>query len=175
MSDSRSEEEWQDLLIIGIGNQERCDDGVGLVVARNLAAKNLPNLTVIEARGDISALTDVWKGAKNVILIDAVCSGQEPGTVHRLDARTERVPTGIFRRSCHSLGIGEAIEIARSMNQLPERVTVYAIDGKDFDIGIGLSREVVRAARRVVESIEKEVRAFHPRRRRARARAAAAA
>jgi len=35
------------ILIIGIGSEYRSDDGVGLVVARELQAKKLPHILVI--------------------------------------------------------------------------------------------------------------------------------
>ncbi len=160
------------LLVVGIGNAERSDDAVGLVIARSLAGKNLPDVTVVEARGDGTTLEEVWKGADNVIIVDAVCSGAPPGTIHRIEAHIQEVPTGVWRCSSHSFGVAEAIELARSLNRLPARMTVLGIEGKSFDMGIGLSREVVSAARQVVAAVTQEVKArpHRPRRTRSCAR-----
>ncbi len=161
--------------IIGIGNPSRCDDGVGLVVARALASKNLANATVVEQSGEGAVLSEVWQDAEVVFLIDAVSSGAAPGTVHRIDAHTESLPTDFFRSSSHSFGLAESIELARAMNQLPPRLIVYGIEGKSFATGIGLSPEVVGAARRVVGGVARELRATRRRRVRAKPRPAPSA
>lgn len=161
------------LLVLGIGNEARSDDAVGLVIARALAAKNLPDVTIVQAGGDGTSLADIWQGADNVIIVDAVSSGAPPGTVHRLEAHDQAVPTGVMRCSSHCFGVSEAIELARSLNRLPARMTVFGIEGKNFDMGIGLSCEVVRAARQVVSDITQEVRLRPHRARRTRSRARA--
>lgn len=148
---------------MGIGNQGLGDDGVGLLVSRTLAAKHLPYTTLVEETGDGGVLLEMWKEADAVILIGAVTSGAPPGTLHRFDARVQSIPAKFFRYSAHPFGIAEAIELARVLNKLPLRLTVYAIEGKSFDAGIGLSPEVVAAARTVVRSVAREVRALFPR------------
>jgi hydrogenase maturation protease len=146
------------VLIIGVGNPARGDDGVGIAVARALAAKRFANATVVEASGEGTTLTQLWQGAQTVILVDAVAVGAEPGTIHRIDARTQALPTDVFRGSSHSFGVAEAIELARALNQLPPRLVIYGIEGKSFESGIGLSPEVIGGARRVVGRIARGVR-----------------
>lgn len=158
------------LLVVGIGNEQRCDDAVGLVVARSLAAKNLPDVSIVEGRGDGTSLEEVWKGQDNVIVVDAICSGAPPGTIHRIEAHVQEIPIGVLRCSSHSFGVGEAIELARSLNRLPARITLLGIEGKSFDAGIGVSREVVTAARQVVTEITQEVKPHPQRSRRTRGR-----
>ncbi|MGB8645284.1 MAG: hydrogenase maturation protease [Anaerolineae bacterium] len=161
------------MLIIGIGNPDRSDDGVGLAVARALAAKNLPNTTVVEARGDGATLGEVWKREDHVIIVDAMCSGAPPGAIRRFDAHEVQVPLDRFRCSSHTFGVGEAIELARSLNRLPAHMILVGIEGKNFDVGLGISRQVVIAARQVVAEIAREIRSAQPRRSRARTRSSA--
>jgi hydrogenase maturation protease len=140
------------VLIIGVGNAYRGDDAVGLIVARRLKAYALETdqVTVIEGSGEGAALIESWAGAETVILIDAVCSGTKPGTVYRLEAHAQPVPAEFFRYSTHAFGVTEAIELARALNQLPPRLIVYGVEGKDFQAGTGLSPEVERAVEGVV-------------------------
>ena len=72
------------ILVIGIGNEFRCDDGVGIMVAREVAKLNFPDVKVIEQSGEGAALMEVWKETEMAIMIDAVSSDNMPGTVHRL-------------------------------------------------------------------------------------------
>jgi len=140
-------------LIIGLGNEYRGDDAVGLVVARCLKEAAPEHARVLEESGEGAALMESWKDAGAVILIDAVHSGAKPGIVHRLDAHTQPIPTRFFRCSTHTFGVAETVELARALRQLPPCLIVYGIEGKTFEAGLGLSPEVEKAAQQVVERV----------------------
>jgi len=148
MSNERSR-----LLVIGAGNPYRNDDAVGLVVARRIRELNLQGVTVIEATGEGVSLMEVWQGADSAILIDAVHSGKEPGTIHRFDVDAQNLPAQLFNNSTHSFGVAKAIELARALNRLPQRLIVYGIEGKDFSAGMILTPEVKEAARCAMERV----------------------
>jgi len=148
------------ILVIGIGNEYRSDDGVGLVVARELRAQNLSGVQVAESSGDGAALIEAWETARTVILIDAAFSGAEPGTICRFEAHSQPVPMSLSFHSTHAFGVAEAIELARALQQLPSSLIVYAIVGKNFSAGTSLSPEVAEAAERVVEQVVLKVLSF---------------
>ena len=144
-------------LVIGIGNVFRCDDGVGLIVAQRVREKVSPAVKVLEASGEGAALMEAWKDTDSVILIDAVHSGAKPGTIHRLDAHTQPIPSKYFHYSTHAFSVAEAMELARALDQLPPRLVIYGIEGKTFEAGEKLSPEVGQAVDRVVKLILKEL------------------
>ena len=146
------------IIVIGIGNEYRRDDGVGIAVARRLRERFLTKITVLEESGEGTALMDSWKGATWVMLLDAVRSGARPGTVHRLDARSTSVPAGFFHYSSHAFGVAEAIELARSLDQLPPHLIVYGIEGENFAAGEEFSPVVAQAIEAVVERAADELR-----------------
>ncbi len=148
------------ILIIGIGNAYRSDDAVGLHVAQCLKKQAHDRVRVIEESGEGAVLMDCWKDADTVILIDAVCSGVKPGTIHRLDAHAQPIPANFFHYSTHAFGITEAIELAKALNQLPDRLIVYGIEGKCFEAGIGLSSEIEKATQGVIRYIQQDIRNF---------------
>ena len=145
------------ILLIGVGNEYRRDDGVGRWIARALKAKQLPNAIVTEASGEGTALMEAWKDGGTVFLFDAVSSGAPPGTIYRLDAHIQPIPQQFFHYSTHAFSVAEAIELARALNQLPPRLIVCGIEGKTFEAGVGLSSEVEQAAREVVERVVQEI------------------
>lgn len=147
------------ILIIGVGNAYRRDDAAGLIVARRLKELGLESGRVLEHTGEGAALMESWKDAQTVILIDAVYSDAPPGTIHRFDARHQSLPAQIFRCSSHAFSIAEAVELARALNQLPQHVAVFGIEGKDFKAGTGLSPEVEKAVPSVVEQVLLHIRA----------------
>jgi hydrogenase maturation protease len=143
--------------VIGVGNVYRRDDAAGLAVARALQG-TLPNgVDILEREGEPTSLIDAWESAKSVWLVDAVSSGAEPGTIHRVDAGVEPLPAGFARSSTHHFGLPEAIELARALDRVPERLVVYGIEGASFDTGDALSPEVEAAVERVAGAIRKEV------------------
>jgi hydrogenase maturation protease len=147
----------QKIVLIGVGNPFRGDDGVGRVVVRRLRAGVPPGVIVMEETGDGAELLSAWEGAECVILVDAVQSGASPATLHRLDARNEKLPAWFSHASTHAFGVGEAIELARGMGDLPPTLIVYGIEGLDFSPGTELSPEVAEEVPAAVNLILKEI------------------
>jgi hydrogenase maturation protease len=114
---------------------------------------------VVGHEGEPTALLDVWDGADALWLVDAVSSGSVPGTVHRVDAGTEPLPAALFRASSHLVGLGEAVELARTLGRLPRRVVFYGIEGESFEAGDELTPAVAAAVTRVAEAITRELSA----------------
>jgi hydrogenase maturation protease len=142
------------LLVLGIGNEFRRDDGAGLEVARRVTAENPDGLIVRETGGDAAAWLDAWEGFNHVVAVDAVSSGAEPGTIFRFEADERPLPR-VFASlmSSHGLGLSEAIELARALGRLPAHLTIYGIEGDDFGEGIGLSPGVRRAVEKTAARI----------------------
>jgi hydrogenase maturation protease len=146
------------LLIIGIGNIYGSDDGAGIAAVRKLKGRLPPRVRVLEATGEGTALIETWKDATSVILIDAVRSGAPPGTIHRLDARKEKIPAELFLCSSHAFSLAQAIDLARALNQLPQHLVVYGIEAQSFKAGEMLSRPVEEAIGAVVSQVLREAR-----------------
>jgi hydrogenase maturation protease len=143
-------------VVVGLGNPHRRDDGVGPVVVAHLRAVGLPHLQAI-ATGDGLAIVDVCRHAAVVIIVDAVASGAPPGTIICYDALRQTLPRPWFHCSTHTLGVVEAIELARALQQLPRRLLVYGVEGRDFAPGMGLSAAVASAVPEVVARIVREL------------------
>jgi hydrogenase maturation protease len=147
------------IVVIGVGNEYRSDDAVGLFVATKLKEMHLPDEVSIKRSEKGDALIETWKEAGTVILVDAVSSRAEPGSVYRFNAREEKIPRNLFSHcSTHTLGIKDSIELAEALSQLPPRLIVYGIEGKNFETGNGLSPEVEEAAHEVVKAITQEIK-----------------
>jgi hydrogenase maturation protease len=142
--------------VIGVGNRWRSDDAVGLAVA-TLVRERAPELDVIEREGEPVALLDAFDGVDAVVLVDAVSSGAEPGTVHRLNAAVDRLPEELFRHSTHHLGLAEAVELARALGTLPREAIVVGVEGASWSAGDGLSPEVASAVPQAASAVLEEV------------------
>ncbi len=141
------------ILLVGVGNEYRSDDGIGLMVARAIKEKQHPSVIVKEESGEGAALMESWQGFQNVMIVDAVSSGALPGTIFRIEANKGTVPIKFFHYSTHAFSVAEAIELARTMNVLPSKLIVYGIEGKNFAAGTTISTNVQKAAKQVVKQI----------------------
>lgn len=141
------------ILIIGIGNAYRGDDAAGLLVVRRLAALNTGRFVLEESDGEISTLISLWAKAETVILVDAVCSGSEAGHIFQFDAVAQPLPETLFQFSTHGFGVAHAVELARALNQLPPRLLLYGIEGRNFEHGEAVTPEVEQAINLVVDRI----------------------
>jgi hydrogenase maturation protease len=153
-------------LVIGAGNMLRGDDGAGPEVARRLRERHAGRVRAVPCGGEGAAILQAWQGERRVFVVDAVMSGvaagasrdaaPPPGTIHRFDAR-EPLPPGWGRGvSTHALGVAEAVELARQLGQLPERLVIYGIEAREFRDGAPLSAEVERGVEEVVARILEE-------------------
>jgi hydrogenase maturation protease len=143
--------------IVGIGNQFRGDDAVGLLAARRLRERVDSSVEVLEAEGDGLALLDLMEGADLVILIDAVKSGGHPGATIRLDLSKESRWGSLAPCSTHAVGIAEAIDLARTLGRLPKQVILYGIEIDSFEPGAPLSESVRGGSDIVAEQVLREI------------------
>ncbi|MGC8525461.1 MAG: hydrogenase maturation protease [Acidibrevibacterium sp.] len=145
-------------VVIGLGNPDRGDDAVGLLVARRMGALGMPGIAVIEAGGDMLALLDHWAEAERVVLIDAAAPLTQPGRIHRFDPSLGPLPRDLALGSTHAFGLAEVLELARTLGRLPARLTIFAIEAARFDHGAALSAPVAGAAEAVAAMIAAELR-----------------
>ena len=145
------------IVVIGVGNTFRGDDGAGIFVVRQLATRVPAGARIIEESGEGAALLELWKAAASVFLVDAVESGAPPGTIHRIDANAAPLPSRFFHCSTHAFGVAGAVELARVWNILPPRLIVYGIEGRSFSAGTGLSAEVEQAGASVEQRMLDEI------------------
>lgn len=137
-----------DTLIIGCGNLLRGDDAVGPILVRIIFDMGLPPGVRLADGG--TAGMDVafqMRGADHVIIVDACCSGNPPGTLYQVPGEElENLPplTGI---NLHAFRWDHALAFGRWLlkEEYPPKVTVYLIEAARLEFGEDLT-PVVRTA-----------------------------
>jgi hydrogenase maturation protease len=153
------------VLVVGIGNPDRGDDGIGPMVARQLKGRVPLGVNVLELYDDVLALIEKWDEVPSVIVVDAVASITRPGLIYRLDLSNNRFPLAFAPRSTHAFGLAETVELARNLGRLPGSVVAYLIEGEQFETGASLSPVVAKAVEAAVERILMEISSLLERRR----------
>lgn len=129
------------VLLLGLGNDLLRDDAVGLQVARE-ARRQLgaqEDIAVAETSEMGLALLDHIVGFPNVVLVDAVRTGQgPPGRVHELGGDDLEALPAV---SPHFLGVGETLALGRMLGlAVPQRVHILAVEVEDpFTMGTELT------------------------------------
>jgi hydrogenase maturation protease len=141
-------------IVVGVGNRDRGDDGVGPAVADLVAVEGRDIATWI-VEGDPSTLAARWRPDDRVVVVDAVVTGSPPGTLVELSVEEAAAAPGGGSASTHGFGVGEAIALSRAVGTMPRHGWVLGVEAGELHRGAGLSppvqAAVAAAARRAPE------------------------
>ena len=152
------------LVVIGCGNANRSDDGVGVFVAQALQAwlherpRARDDVRVFDAG---TAGMDVMfqaRGARKLVIVDASTSDSPAGAIFE-------VPGEILARphapsfSLHDFRWDHALAAGRRIfrDQFPSDVSVYLIEARSLDLGLELSAPVLASAHQVVAQLKQAI------------------
>jgi hydrogenase maturation protease len=138
------------VVVAGLGNEYRRDDGVGPVVA----ARTTERARTVRDIGPLVDPLDLlgrWDGADLAIVIDAVHSDAAPGTVRVVDLKAPNA--GHAATSTHGISLSGVLRLAQAIGRAPVRVIVVGIEGEDFGRGTGLSPAVGAAVELAVKEV----------------------
>jgi hydrogenase maturation protease len=148
------------IVVIGVGNPYRCDDGVGHRVVEALIAEveghapegerpdgphgRLHRAQLVVSDGEPGRLIECWRGAALAVVVDAVVTGSTPGRLRVWDGLVRDLPARAGH-STHAAGIGEARALAAALDALPARLVVVGVEAGALDDGTELSDPVAAA------------------------------
>jgi hydrogenase maturation protease len=148
------------LLVLGLGNVLCADDGAGVEAVRRLQGEYEIEERVRVLDGGTLGLTllHYLGGADRALLVDAIASGDRPGTIVR--AEGDQVPV-IARQqlSCHQIGVADLLECARMIDVVPD-VTLIGIVAASVEPLGEPSPAVTRNIYFLVERVVDEIRAL---------------
>jgi hydrogenase maturation protease len=141
------------VVVIGVGNEFRRDDGAGPAVVGRLRALVPPGVELVITDGEPTRLIEAWTGAALAVVVDAVrAQPPHPGRVHRFVV--DRPRAGAARTaSSHGFGFDDAIALALALDRMPGRLIVHAIEAADLTQGNGLTPAVAEAIGVVASAI----------------------
>lgn len=141
----------------------RSDDGAGLAAVQLWQqtyphSASLPNLRIELAELPGLNLLDHLLGTDAAIIVDAVCSGAKPGTLHLIDD-IDLTAFESNSRSAHGIGVAESIDIGKCIfpEEMPGEIVLIGIEASDFKLGSELSSEVRQSIWLAAQSIEEQL------------------
>ncbi len=149
------------LLVVGVGNILLSDEGVGVVVAKELIKEQLPTgVEVIDAGCSLADALLNFEGLERVIIIDAVRGSGQPGDVYMFDASVLK-KDGISPKcsaSLHEIGIAESIALAELSGWEAPEITVIGVEPEKLDLNIGLSDTINSKLEGIISLVREEIR-----------------
>ena len=151
------------VVVIGVGNRYRRDDGAGPAVLDALATgTTAPRARLVELDGEPARVVDAWAGADLAIVVDArsLRRAPRPARYAAIEVGDDVGVLGDSSRAAggsHAFGIGTAAALGRALGRMPVRLVVFAVEGRDFGHGEELSQPVRRAVTDVTARIAAEI------------------
>lgn len=142
--------------VIGIGNLLRADDGVGIHAVRMLE-EEMPEVEAVDLSTANIDLLDHIRGREKVVIVDAVRSGADPGTILRL-APEELVETD-FSQS-HGLNLLAILRLGRRLypEEMPKEIVILAVEAEDTEsFSSDLTPKVRSSLPELIEKIKVEL------------------
>ena len=142
--------------IIGCGNPNRTDDGVGPYVIKLLRDRELPdNVVLCEGGTDAMGVMYQARGCSRLVIIDARIPDGNPGSIYEVPGDIlERPPNQSL--NLHDFRWDHALFAGRKIygDAFPQDVTVLLVEAASLDMGLELTPEIERAAGAVAQRIE---------------------
>lgn len=146
------------VLVLGVGNVLMRDEALGVRAVEELGRRfRFPqDVELLDGGTSGIELLSYIRDRNYLIVIDAVKSGNPPGTIVRIEG--EDVPAKFMTKiSPHQLGIADLLATATISGHLPEKIVLFGIEPKAVELGLGLSDEVKASFERLIDVVLKEL------------------
>lgn len=141
-------------LVLGVGNLLMSDEGVGVHVIRQLIERyRIPEEIQILDGGTLGLdLLYYLEGVENVLIIDAVETGEAPGTIIRMDG--DEVPAFLsIKMSPHQIGIPDMLAAAKLKDLFPQKLTLFGIQPESIVISMELSPTIALTIDQIIDVV----------------------
>ncbi len=149
--------DYNKVVIIGIGNLLLMDEGIGVHTINELEKYDLPRSVEIYDGGTGGfKLIDLIHNAKKVIFIDAVEIEKEPGTITIFKSEDVRSQYPKKRYSLHDTDLLEVIKMIELLDNAPE-IEIVGIQPKTINYGTALSKELTDSMSNIINTVRRKI------------------
>jgi hydrogenase maturation protease len=146
------------VLVAGVGNVLRGDDGFGPAVVGRLGELPAGAEAVETGIGGVALLQELLAGCDGLVLVDAVDRGAAPGTLFELQPD---VGDAVHVADVHLANPDRVLSMAKTMGALPARVRIVGCQpGTVDELGERLSSPVAAAVVPAVATVRRIVAAW---------------
>lgn len=146
------------ILVLGLGNLVMTDDALGSRSVQELEKRyRFPERVTLLDGGTLGLdLLPRLEGIDQLLVIDALQMGAEPGSVFRLAG--EEVPRAFANKlSVHQMGLQDLLAVAELQGHLPPQLVVWGAQSESIEMGMEMTAAVVAAMEQVVAGVVREL------------------
>ncbi|MFZ2951301.1 MAG: HyaD/HybD family hydrogenase maturation endopeptidase [Desulfuromonadaceae bacterium] len=146
------------VLVLGIGNLVMSDDGVGVIVAQRLQQEyRFPDNVEIMDGGTLGLdLLPKLENITNLVMIDAVETGQTAGTCVRLCG--QELPIALETKlSPHQMGLKDLLAVSELMGHSPKEMVLIGVQPGSIEMEIGLTADVESQLETLISNVLTEL------------------
>jgi hydrogenase maturation protease len=145
------------IAILGIGNLLLKDEGIGVHLVQKLAGVvDDANVKIIDAGTYPDFLSLVDDNLDKLIIVDAVKTGDRPGTIYRFSSDDIDLDSTL-PISIHDMGVLDSLRTMALFNRQPKSTVVIGIEPRTIDFGLELSPEIEDKLPGMMKLILKEI------------------
>jgi hydrogenase maturation protease len=153
-------------LVAGLGNVFDSDDGFGVEVARRLADQDWPVGVEVRDFGirGIHLAYQLLEGYDQVVIVDAVMRGGEPGTLYVIDHPSEQTHAAASDEpmlDTHDLNPDAVLALVPELGGTLGHVVVIGCEPKSLAPGMALSPEVAGSVERATHLVREALERTH--------------
>ncbi len=132
------------IVVAGLGNVLKSDDGFGPAVVERLRTQEIPtDVTLVDAGVRTMHLAyDIADDVELLIVVDVVATDDEPGTLVVLEPDLDSLPT---QPDGHGMGLAAVLDLTRRLGRGPERIVMIGCPPVSITDGLGMSPQVEAA------------------------------
>ena len=146
------------ILVVGLGQPHRRDDGIGIRAAEVFKAMNQdPRVTVMAAQELLPELAEVISHFDLLVFLEAR-TGAEPGSVEVSELKPAESGSGVF---VHTLTMETLLSAAGKLFGHAPRAVLISIAGESFDFAYHLSPKVEAALPLVLARLREVIARDH--------------
>jgi hydrogenase maturation protease len=140
------------LLILGVGNSMRQDDGIGPKIVNLIQEKQLSAVDVINGGIDGLSLLDVIVYYERAIIIDAIDMQADPGTIKVFAPEQAKIIIKSDALSTHGFGLAEVIKLAEELG-IEAKLTIVGVQPQTVGFGEWISSVVANKIPELVDIV----------------------
>lgn len=149
-------------IVLGIGNPILTDDGVSIHIVKRLYKTKLDADIKLAATGGLGII-EIVAGYDRLILVDAIITGNEPGTIFELSLDELQTHPPVHFASTHDVSFIAALKLGRELmpEKMPSEIIIFAIEVEDITtFGEECTPKVQKAIPQVIKLIKEKILDF---------------
>lgn len=146
------------ITILGIGNTLYSDEGIGVYCIPFLQEifANCEDIVIEDGSTDGMKLLSFVEESENLLIIDAINAGKEPGTFIRIEG--EEIPKYFgVKMSIHQMGFAEVLAAAQFRDKYPKNIIMVGMQPYSLALSPEVTDQGKETAKLLIDEVKKIV------------------